>query len=224
MNFADMEKINVTQHVEKKGKFSYLSWPFAVAEFRKACPDGYWEVKHHTGLPYFLDDAGAFVHVVVYPDKESAGFPQFHPVLDHSNRPIKTPNPFQVNTSIQRALVKAIATATGIGLHIYAGEDLPPDDNGDRQKPTPKQPPKKKPPAKQPPKKTWTDVQKKKLIEMSTSFSMAEEDKVMFAGWLAIRCGVETWDDIPSIGKAGYVVSNFDKLYDEFMLEQQNAA
>ena len=49
---------------------------------------------------------------------------QIHPVLDSKNRPILAPTAFDINTSIQRCLVKAIALH-GLGLYIYAGEDLP---------------------------------------------------------------------------------------------------
>jgi len=50
---------------------------------------------------------------------------QVHPVLDHQNKAVTAPNAFQINTSIQRCLTKAIALH-GLGLHLYAGEDLPP--------------------------------------------------------------------------------------------------
>jgi hypothetical protein len=49
---------------------------------------------------------------------------QLHPVLDGKNKPIASPTAFDINTSIQRCLVKAIALH-GLGLYIYAGEDLP---------------------------------------------------------------------------------------------------
>ena len=49
---------------------------------------------------------------------------QVHPVLDNANKSVKEPNAFQINTSIQRCLTKAIALH-GLGIHIYAGEDLP---------------------------------------------------------------------------------------------------
>ena len=66
--------------------------------------------------------AGCFVKVTVW----SGGIArtQVHPVLDNRNKPIEEPNAFQVNTSIQRCLAKAIALH-GLGLYIYAGEDLP---------------------------------------------------------------------------------------------------
>jgi hypothetical protein len=137
MNFAELEKTNVTDRVEKKGRFNYLSWPFAVSEFRKACPNGKWTIVRFDHLPYQKTDMGAFVSVIVWPDvgEEKIYFEQVHPVLNNQNKPIADPNPFDINTSIQRCLVKAIAIATGIGLYIYAGEDLPPSDNGDDEPP-----------------------------------------------------------------------------------------
>jgi hypothetical protein len=132
MNFEEMSKTDVTSHITKKGQFNYLSWPYAVAEFRKACPNGRWKIKAfgETEQPYCQTDSGCFVMVSVCPDigAPSIVFTQVHPVLDNRNKTIKEPNAFQINTSIQRCLVKAIALATGIGLFIYAGEDLPPGD------------------------------------------------------------------------------------------------
>lgn len=130
MNFEEMSKIDVSMHTEKKGKFTYLSWPYAVAEFRKACPNGSWQIESYgdSKQPYCVTDSGCFVTVTVTPDMSSpyVNFSQVHPVLDYKNKTVKEPDAFQVNTSIQRCLVKAIALATGIGLYIYAGEDLPP--------------------------------------------------------------------------------------------------
>ena len=65
---------------------------------------------------------------------------QIHPVLDHKNRPMLAPTPFDINTSIQRCLVKAIALH-GLGLSIYAGEDLPDlNDPGESTKATAAEP------------------------------------------------------------------------------------
>jgi hypothetical protein len=66
--------------------------------------------------------AGAFVQVTV--DIDSVKRTQVHPVLDHMNKTVDEPNAFQINNSIQRCLAKAIALH-GLGLYIYAGEDLP---------------------------------------------------------------------------------------------------
>jgi hypothetical protein len=70
-------------------------------------------------------DTGYFVQVTVTVNMIDRT--QVHPVLDNRNQTIDEPNAFQINTSIQRCLAKAIALH-GLGLYIYAGEDLPVDD------------------------------------------------------------------------------------------------
>jgi hypothetical protein len=120
--FETLNTLDVSKHIEKKGGFSYLSWPYAVAELRKRHPYATWEVVRFNGLPYLSTDAGCFVEVAV--TVENVKLSQIHPVLDVRNQPIKSPTAFQINTSLQRALVKAIALH-GLGLYIYAGEDLP---------------------------------------------------------------------------------------------------
>jgi hypothetical protein len=120
--FAHLNTINVSEHIEKKGGFSYLSWPFAVQQLRLADPSATWVVCRFDGKPYLLCEAGVFVEVAV--TVQGITLSQIHPVLDGRNRPIVEPNAFDINTSIQRALVKAIALH-GLGLYIYAGEDLP---------------------------------------------------------------------------------------------------
>lgn len=121
-HFALLNAININEHVEKKGGFSYLSWPYAVAQLRLADPLASWEVRRFAGLPYLACDAGVFVEVAV--TVQSVTLSQIHPVLDSRNRPIMAPSSFDINTSIQRCLVKAIALH-GLGLYVYAGEDLP---------------------------------------------------------------------------------------------------
>jgi hypothetical protein len=78
--FAVLNDINVSDHVEKKGQFSYLSWPFAVAQLRLADPSAIWEVKRFDGLPYLKCDTGHFVEVAV--TVEGVTLSQLHPVLD----------------------------------------------------------------------------------------------------------------------------------------------
>jgi len=143
--------VDVNEHTEEKGKFTYLSWAFAVSELIKAHPDATWEVKRFPMIvsefagvdpesgevfkntsaldsmlvPYMRTDAGYFVEVEVTVDGVSRS--QIHPVLNHQNKPIASPTSFEINTAIQRALAKAIALQ-GLGLYIYAGEDLPPSE------------------------------------------------------------------------------------------------
>lgn len=120
--YADLSKIDVSEHIEKKGRFSYLSWAWAVDQLRKKHPEATWEVIRFDGMPYMKTDCGYFVEVAV--TVNGITLSQIHPVLNNQNKPIAQPNAFEINTSIQRCLVKAIALH-GLGLYIYAGEDLP---------------------------------------------------------------------------------------------------
>jgi hypothetical protein len=120
--FALLNAINVNEHIEKKGPFSYLSWPYAVAKLRDFDPSATWETKRFDGKPYLQTDLGYFVEVAV--TVQGVTLSQIHPVLDADNFPIQAPTPFDINTSIQRCLVKAIALH-GLGLSLYSGEDLP---------------------------------------------------------------------------------------------------
>jgi len=120
--FQTLNATNVSEHMEKKGSFSYLSWVYAVQSLRNVCPTATWEVIKSEGKPFTATEFGVFVEVAV--TVEGITLSQIHPVLDHKNKPIACPNAFHINTSIQRCLVKAIALH-GLGLYIYAGEDLP---------------------------------------------------------------------------------------------------
>ncbi|MFC7411409.1 DUF1071 domain-containing protein [Hydrogenophaga atypica] len=153
--FAQLYAINVNEYVEKKGGFSYLSWPYAVAQLRLADPSATWEVRRFDRLPFLITEAGVFVEVAV--TVQGVTLSQIHPVLDGRNRPLLSPTAFDINTSIQRCLVKAIALH-GLGLYIYAGEDLPQPVNQEAANdqpmavttPAPVSPPESKPAAKAP--------------------------------------------------------------------------
>ena len=124
--FHKLFKVDVSKHVKKKGKYSYLSWPYAVGELKKVIPDARWGVTDaENGSPFFKTECGYFVKVWV--EVKGISLSQVHPVLDNRNDPIEKPNNFQINTSIQRALAKCIALH-GLGLYIFAGEDLPEPD------------------------------------------------------------------------------------------------
>jgi len=132
--FEQLNDLNVNEYTKKKGNFTYLSWAWAVRELLKVSPDATWVVHKFGELekeqPYMKTDAGYFVQVTVsIPTGESEPIErtQIHPVLDNRNQPIEKPNAFHINTSIQRCLAKAIALH-GLGLYIFAGEDLPKDD------------------------------------------------------------------------------------------------
>jgi hypothetical protein len=128
--FEMLNKVDVSKFVEQKGQFNYLSWAHAVRELLKICPEATWEVHTFKGVdgtdqPYMKNGTGAYVQVSVNVDGIIRS--QIHPVLDNRNNTLETPNAFQINTSIQRCLAKAIALH-GLGLYIFAGEDLPESD------------------------------------------------------------------------------------------------
>ena len=129
--FEALYRVDCSKHIEKKNGFSYLSWPFAVAELRKHVPDATWRViRDDAGNPFRATECGYFVEVAV--TVNGIELSQIHPVLDHRNKPVAQPDAFHINTSIQRCLVKAIALH-GLGLSIYAGEDVPPDVQDERK-------------------------------------------------------------------------------------------
>jgi hypothetical protein len=120
--FTRLSAINVGEYVEKKGQFAYLSWAYAVSQLRQFDQTATWQVQRFDGIPFLNTEAGVFVEVAVC--VKGVSLSQIHPVLDSKNRPILAPTSFDINTSIQRCLVKAIALH-GLGLNLYAGEDLP---------------------------------------------------------------------------------------------------
>ena len=125
MSPLDLLKINVNDHTEKKNGLTYLSWAWAWAEALKADPKATFKVEMFDGTP-LMPVGGSFmvwVTVTMFDKPMTCMLP----VLDYRNKPIATPNSFDVNTSIMRCLVKAIAMH-GLGLYIYAGEDTPPDE------------------------------------------------------------------------------------------------
>ena len=107
--FKILRKHDVSEMVEKKGQFSYLSWADAVDVLRQLKPESTWRVikDEQTGWPYTVTESGCFVEVEVTVD--DIPLSQIHPILDNRNQTIEKPNAFQVNTSIQRCLAKAIA-------------------------------------------------------------------------------------------------------------------
>ena len=117
------------QQTERKGKFDYLTWSKAVAQLKTRYPEARWELDYFNGesglLPFLKTEHGCFVRVALYLFPDDAGQAWTHPILNYKNKPIANPDAFDVNTSIERCLTKAIAVCTGIGLPLWAGEDLP---------------------------------------------------------------------------------------------------
>lgn len=131
MNSNELLKINVNGHTEKKNGLTYLSWAWAWAEVLKVDPQATYEVVMFDNpdnpnqiLPY--QSLGGSCMVWVKVTLFSKTITVQLPVLDYRNKCIPAPNAFDINTSIMRCLTKGIAMH-GLGLYIYAGEDLPMD-------------------------------------------------------------------------------------------------
>jgi hypothetical protein len=137
--FAKLREVNVNEYIEKKNNLSYLSWAWAVDQLLMRDASATWEYRFGidpaTGqaVPYVCigQTAMVFCTVKAFGVERTAQLP----VMDHRNKPIPNPDAFQVNTAMQRCLAKAIALH-GLGLYIYAGEDVP--DEVKPEKPEPK--------------------------------------------------------------------------------------
>jgi hypothetical protein len=117
--FDELRKIDVSAHTEKKNGLSYLSWAWAVDTLLENDPSAVWEYKEEKR---FGETLMVFCTVTAFGKSMTAQLP----VMDYRNKAIPNPDAFQVNTAMQRCLAKAIALH-GIGLYIYAGEDVPKD-------------------------------------------------------------------------------------------------
>ena len=117
MHYKDLRQINVSQHIEKKNGLSYLSWSWALDQLLQLDDSATWE---YLEPKRFGDSMMVFCKVTAFGKSRTAQLP----VMDFRNQAIPNPNAYQVNTAMQRCFAKAISLH-GIGLYIYAGEDLP---------------------------------------------------------------------------------------------------
>lgn len=122
MDVNTLLKLNVNEHTEKKGNLTYLSWAWAWAEALEADPAATFEVKMFGDRCYTDINGTAMVWVtaVMFGKPMTCQLP----VMDYRNKPITNPDAFAVNTAIMRCMTKALSLH-GLGLYIYAGEDLP---------------------------------------------------------------------------------------------------
>lgn len=138
--FEALNALDVSGKTEKKNGLTYLSWAFAWGELKKRHPASYFTIyENEHGWPYFTDGRTCWVKTgvtVVLEDGTALEHIEYLPVMDHRNQsiPAERVTSFDVNKSIQRSLTKAVARH-GLGLYIYAGEDLP--EGADDPAPTP---------------------------------------------------------------------------------------
>ena len=123
--FEKLNAVNVNDKTEQKNGLTYLSWAWAWGELKKACPDATYTVyENANGWNYHTDGRTAWVKTGVTAD--GIEHIEYLPIMDYRNRsiPLEAITSFDVNKAIQRSLTKAVARH-GLGLYIYAGEDLP---------------------------------------------------------------------------------------------------
>ena len=123
--FTELNKIDVNDKTEKKGNLTYLSWAWAWGELKKRHPDAFYTIYENVdGLFYHHDGRTAWVKTGV--TVNGIEHIEYLPVMDYKNNSITIDRitSTDVNKTIQRSLTKAVARH-GLGLYIYAGEDLP---------------------------------------------------------------------------------------------------
>ena len=166
MKFEELIKVDVGEHIEGKNGLNYLSWTWAWSEFKKRCPDATYKIITFDGLPYAYDEkTGYMVYTEITTNHETQMM--WLPVMDSANNAmkateytiktkykditVKAATMFDINKTIMRCLTKNMAMF-GLGLYIYAGEDLPEELEEPAKAETPKQT--KKAPAKTEPAST----------------------------------------------------------------------
>ena len=139
--FEKLSAINVNDKVEKKSGLTYLSWAWAWSETKKAYPDASYQIKGDplTQKPYFYDEILGYM-VMTEVTIEGKTLEMWLPVMDGANKAMKAlpysyttrygeksveaASMFDINKTLMRCLVKNLAMF-GMGIYIYAGEDLP---------------------------------------------------------------------------------------------------
>ena len=123
-HFKTLNALDVNEKTEKKGGLTYLSWAWAWSETKKHYPNAKYEImKNQEGLPMFGNEKiGYMVYTTVTIDEIT--HEMWLPVMDFKNKSMMNPTTFDVNKAVMRCLTKNLAMF-GLGLYIYAGEDLP---------------------------------------------------------------------------------------------------
>ena len=135
--FQTLNAINCNEHTERKGNLTYLSWAWAWQMVKTHFPDATYTIyENPDGWNYFTDGKSCWVKTGV--TIQGLEHIEYLPVMDSRNQsiPLNAVTSFDVNRTVQRSLTKACARH-GLGLYIYAGEDLPdiPERQGAVQQP-----------------------------------------------------------------------------------------
>jgi hypothetical protein len=125
-------KLNVNEQTEKKNGLTYLSWAWAWAKAIEIFPTATYTIKKDAnGIPAFGNDKIGYMCYTTVTIGEIT-HEMWLPVMDHRNKTILQPQMFDINKTVMRCLTKNLAMF-GLGLYIYAGEDLPEDEVGQPQ-------------------------------------------------------------------------------------------
>lgn len=131
--FEKLNSVNVNNHTEQKNGLTYLSWAWAWAEVKKVFPTATYTIyENEHGWNYFTDGKTCWVKTGV--TIGCLEHIEYLPVMDFKNKsiPFETVTSFDVNKAIQRSLTKACARH-GLGLYVYAGEDLPEEEKQEQK-------------------------------------------------------------------------------------------
>ena len=127
--FGTLAAVNCNEHIEKKNngkvELSYLSWAWAWHYIKSRYPNAYYTIyERQDGVPYWTDGRTAWVKTGV--TIEGMEHIEYLPIMDYRNVsiPLEKITSMDMNKAIQRSLTKA-AARHGLGLYIYAGEDIP---------------------------------------------------------------------------------------------------
>lgn len=132
--FKVLNDINVNDKTEKKKDLTYLSWAWAWGELKKLFPESTYTVyENNDGWNYFTDGRTCWVKTGV--TVNGIEHIEYLPIMDFRNQsiPFDKVTSYDVNKAIQRSLTKAVARH-GLGLYIYAGEDLPEEEKKEEKK------------------------------------------------------------------------------------------
>lgn len=179
--FSTLNAVNCNEHTEKKNNLTYLSWAWAWAEVKKLYPNASYTIYENAQQwNYFTDGKTCWVKTGV--TIEGLEHIEYLPVMDFRNNsiPADKVTSFDVNKAIQRSLTKACARH-GLGLYIYAGEDLPEDEQ----------------PAQQ-----TTEMQIVALIADANACKTADEVMVIYNAHKDLWSNTKFKDAIIAIGKA----------------------
>lgn len=137
---SELLKLNVNEHTEKKGQLTYLSWAWAWAKVLELDPLAEWEAIEYaradgTIAPcMYLPDGTVMVKTRVTLKGKTRYCTL--PVMDNKNAALKNPDARKISDAIMRCMTKAISMH-GLGLYIYAGEDLPESEAAETPAPAP---------------------------------------------------------------------------------------